>query len=113
VVANVAPVKGDPLLGQSFLARLPSWSIDNARHTLVLNDEGGPTPAPPILPRGTIAGRWAPSVHSLTTAVLTSTATAGTKTARLAQTGLQSGAVQPKNARSYFASAPENAARSR
>jgi hypothetical protein len=56
VVANVAPVKGDPLLGQSFLARLPSWSIDNARHTLVLNDEGGPTPAPPILPRGTIAG---------------------------------------------------------
>src|SRR6516162_4767289 len=38
VVANVAPVKGDPLLGQSFLSRLPGWTIDNQRHVLVLND---------------------------------------------------------------------------
>jgi len=27
---------GDPLLGQSFLGRLGSWSIDNAKQTLVL-----------------------------------------------------------------------------
>jgi predicted aspartyl protease len=34
VVANVAPVKGDPLLGQSFLSKLPSWAIDNQQHLL-------------------------------------------------------------------------------
>jgi hypothetical protein len=38
VVANVAPVKGDPLLGQSFLSKLPAWTIDNERHALVFND---------------------------------------------------------------------------
>jgi hypothetical protein len=42
VVAHVANVKGDPLLGQSFLSKLPAWSIDNQRHALVLRD-GGPT----------------------------------------------------------------------
>lgn len=44
VVANGIPVNGEPLLGQSFLSRLPSWSIDNARHALVLNDTGMPAP---------------------------------------------------------------------
>jgi TPR repeat protein len=38
VIANVAPVRGDPLLGQSFLSKLPSWAIDNQRHVLVFND---------------------------------------------------------------------------
>jgi TPR repeat protein len=38
VVASVAPVRGDPLLGQSFLSKLPAWTIDNQRHTLVLDD---------------------------------------------------------------------------
>ena len=38
VIANVVPVSGDPLLGQTFLSQLPSWSIDNARHLLVLHD---------------------------------------------------------------------------
>ena len=36
VVANVVPIEGDPLLGQSFLSRLPSWSIDNNSHVLNL-----------------------------------------------------------------------------
>jgi len=36
VVANVAPVKGDPLLGQSFLTQLPGWTIDNKNHALIL-----------------------------------------------------------------------------
>ena len=36
VEANVASVKGALLLGQSFLSRFKSWSIDNARHALVL-----------------------------------------------------------------------------
>jgi len=36
VVANVVPIEGDPLLGQSFLSRLPLWSIDNYSHVLNL-----------------------------------------------------------------------------
>jgi clan AA aspartic protease (TIGR02281 family) len=36
VVANVVPIEGDPLLGQSFLSRLPAWSIDNNSHVLNL-----------------------------------------------------------------------------
>jgi clan AA aspartic protease (TIGR02281 family) len=35
VTAMVVPGAGSLLLGQSFLARLPSWSIDNQRHLLV------------------------------------------------------------------------------
>lgn len=49
VVANVvASVGGDGdsgLLGQSFLERFPSWSLDNNHHTLVLT--GPPSAAPP------------------------------------------------------------------
>jgi hypothetical protein len=42
VIASVLPVQSDhPLLGQSFLAKLPAWTIDNARHALVLNDQPG------------------------------------------------------------------------
>jgi predicted aspartyl protease len=36
VRGSVANVKGDLLLGQSFLSRFKSWSIDNARQALVL-----------------------------------------------------------------------------
>ena len=36
VKGSVANVKGDLLLGQSFLSRFKSWSIDNARQALVL-----------------------------------------------------------------------------
>jgi len=43
VIANVVSVKADPLLGQSFLSKLPAWTIDNAQHALVLNDKPGPT----------------------------------------------------------------------
>jgi hypothetical protein len=38
VVANVVPIEGDPLLGQSFLSRLPAWSINNDAHVLDLAD---------------------------------------------------------------------------
>ena len=37
VRANVAPVQATLLLGQSFLRRFGSWSIDNERHLLRLN----------------------------------------------------------------------------
>jgi predicted aspartyl protease len=36
VVGSVAPVEGALLLGQSFLGRFSSWSIDNAKQSLVL-----------------------------------------------------------------------------
>jgi predicted aspartyl protease len=36
VVASIGSVKGEPLLGQSFLAGFGSWSIDNDRHLLAL-----------------------------------------------------------------------------
>jgi clan AA aspartic protease (TIGR02281 family) len=58
VVANVVPIEGDPLLGQSFLSRLPSWSIDNNAHVLNLangeaneaNSESQPTSGSPVPP---------------------------------------------------------------
>ena len=37
VLATVASVKGDLLLGQSFLGRLKSWSIDNTAHAMIIN----------------------------------------------------------------------------
>ena len=36
VVASIAPVNGEILLGQSFLNRFKSWSVDNEQHTLIL-----------------------------------------------------------------------------
>jgi clan AA aspartic protease (TIGR02281 family) len=36
VVASVGPVGSSPLLGQSFLSRLGSWTIDNRRQILVV-----------------------------------------------------------------------------
>ncbi len=39
VQASVTDTKGSLLLGQTFLARLSTWSIDNARHVLVLGPE--------------------------------------------------------------------------
>jgi len=40
IVASVAPDKADPLLGQSFLGKLPGWTIDNTKHTLVIGVGG-------------------------------------------------------------------------
>jgi predicted aspartyl protease len=36
VTGSVAGVKGSLLLGQSFLSRFKSWSINNQRHVLML-----------------------------------------------------------------------------
>jgi len=38
VMGTVAPGKGSLLLGQSFLGRFRSWSIDNSRRMLILDD---------------------------------------------------------------------------
>jgi hypothetical protein len=37
VTGSIAPVDGSLLLGQSFLRRFKSWSIDNQREALILN----------------------------------------------------------------------------
>lgn len=38
VIASVAPVHADPLLGQTFLAKFKSWTLDNKRHVLILGE---------------------------------------------------------------------------
>lgn len=38
VVASVGPAQGSLLLGQSFLARVRTWSVDNQRHVLLINE---------------------------------------------------------------------------
>jgi clan AA aspartic protease (TIGR02281 family) len=69
VVASVIPVNGEPLLGQSFLSRLPAWSVDNARHTLVLNDAGQrpsqPYNAAPSQPYSTGQAQLLPPTQAL------------------------------------------------
>jgi clan AA aspartic protease (TIGR02281 family) len=39
--ASVAPAKATPLLGQTFLQRFGSWSIDNERQVLMLREKEG------------------------------------------------------------------------
>jgi len=39
VIAAVLPFGGQLLLGQSFLARFKSWSLDNTKHVLLLNSQ--------------------------------------------------------------------------
>jgi hypothetical protein len=43
VVASVSPARGEPLLGQSFLSKLPPWTIDYRRNTLVVNETAPPS----------------------------------------------------------------------
>jgi predicted aspartyl protease len=50
VVASVAPVEADPLLGQSFLSKVPMWTFDNVHDVLILNDEPNSQPAMPSRP---------------------------------------------------------------
>ena len=47
VIASVAPDKADPLLGQSFLEKLPTWAMDNTRHVLVFGDKSPDVASPP------------------------------------------------------------------
>ncbi len=43
VIGSVAPSAGSLLLGQSFLSRLQSWSIDNHRQLLIINEAADPS----------------------------------------------------------------------
>jgi len=65
VAANVGSPTSEPLLGQSFLSRFKSWTLDNERHVLVLNRTGQPPPFQPTtartVPRGELPGTAAPS----------------------------------------------------
>lgn len=63
VTASVAPVQGHLLLGQSFLSKLPPWTINYQRHSLIIGNEMPSTadqkpPAPrPLPPQQTAASR--------------------------------------------------------
>jgi clan AA aspartic protease (TIGR02281 family) len=51
VIASVAPQAGTLLLGQSFLTRLQTWTMDNQRHLLVINESpSSGLSAPPTAP---------------------------------------------------------------
>jgi clan AA aspartic protease (TIGR02281 family) len=50
VIASVMPSAGSLLLGQSFLSRLKSWSIDNERHVLLITPSAD-TQSSLIVPR--------------------------------------------------------------
>lgn len=54
VVASVVPSAGSLLLGQSFLSRLKSWSIDNERHVLLITPS---TTSPSALIAGHVANK--------------------------------------------------------
>ena len=52
VTGSVAPVNGSPLLGQSFLSRFRSWSIDNRRQMLILTKQDSPRRSRWLFPGG-------------------------------------------------------------
>jgi hypothetical protein len=54
VIGSVAPGEGDLLLGQSFLSKLKSWSIDNESHMLLLNEP--PNSQRPVPEKSAAAG---------------------------------------------------------
>jgi clan AA aspartic protease (TIGR02281 family) len=60
VIASVVPSGGSLLLGQSFLSRLKSWSIDNERQALVITES--PTSRSPLIvphaDQGNQGGDW-------------------------------------------------------
>jgi predicted aspartyl protease len=49
VAASIEGVKSIPLLGQTFLSKFASWSMDNERHTLALVPRGSDTSTEPNL----------------------------------------------------------------
>jgi clan AA aspartic protease (TIGR02281 family) len=66
VRGSVASARGEPLLGQSFLERFKSWSIDNTKHVLLLepHHEQGPSQsvAVPINPSGLVLKQEQPPI---------------------------------------------------
>lgn len=45
VTASIGPAASTPLLGQSYLSKFKSWTLDNTRHTLLIVDKGSPSAA--------------------------------------------------------------------
>ena len=54
VIASVVSVGGDPLLGQTFLSKLPAWSIDNTRQALVIADGPRTTQGSRVSPKASV-----------------------------------------------------------
>ena len=57
VIGSVSPAAGPLLLGQSFLSRIKSWSIDNERHLLIFNEPPNPQAGGTASPLSAIARR--------------------------------------------------------
>ena len=71
VVGSIAPVQGSLLLGQSFLGRFNSWSIDNHLQALVLRSSSSAastaaSPAQSLAAPSAIAGSQSRFPHALT-----------------------------------------------
>ena len=49
IVASVGTVKSEALLGQSFLSRFGSWTLDNHHHILILGQPGQGSPGNPAV----------------------------------------------------------------
>jgi clan AA aspartic protease (TIGR02281 family) len=78
VIASVIPksaINSDPLLGQSFLSRFKSWSVDNNSGTLNLVPQGGDPTATP--PQTQVAGTGSPPTAAPQAQVQPVSATAG------------------------------------
>jgi gag-polyprotein putative aspartyl protease len=56
VIGSIVTQDGDLLLGQSFLSRLKSWSIDNERHVLLVNESES---SPRLLAESSVVDREA------------------------------------------------------
>jgi hypothetical protein len=63
IVGSVAPAQGPLLLGQSFLSRLQTWSVENQRGVLLINEGASSVATQPSVPETSAgeAGRSEPS----------------------------------------------------
>jgi clan AA aspartic protease (TIGR02281 family) len=64
VIASVSPAEGSLLLGQSFLSRMKTWSIDNERRLLIFNELPGQSASRPFVssPHSAAAAGFEPPV---------------------------------------------------
>ena len=106
VTASIGRPGSPPLLGQSFLSKFASWTLDNERNVLVLQTKGG-TAASPDSGRG--GGPYGAFAHD---EVSGRYGGAGTRPRRRGPTKRRSRAAPPSRVKSPFVWPPGNAARS-
>lgn len=87
VTGSVSNVNGTLLLGQSFLSRLASWSMDNQRHVLLINEPNAQKALPVDVATqvATIASESAPQLASATAPVSAANSARSQAIARLSE----------------------------